>query len=91
MKKPVIVYMNGYDNPVDLESLDDCAGKLEFESLKGAFNFIKYDFLYKRVEDEFEHIFVTYDMVQKYLKRYGYFKAYMYLNGYFLSFMVKYI
>ena len=91
MKKPTIVYLDAHTCPVDLESLTDCAGKIEFDSLMAAYLFINNDIIYKKVGDDFEDTFLSYDMVQKYLKRYGYFKAYTYVNGYFLSFIIKYV
>lgn len=89
MKKPVIVYLSNEDNPVDLESLDSVAGKIEFESLKLAFDFISTDYMYKRSGESYKKISITYNSIQKYLKRYSYFKTYTFINGFFFSILIK--
>lgn len=83
------IYLDSWNNPVDLESLNSCAGNLEFDSIKSAVCFILDQPIFDLIDGEFVKIKPTYHSIQKKIKKYGYFKAYGFVNNYFLSFMIK--
>lgn len=87
--KITTIYLDSWNNPVDLESIDSSAGKIEFNSISEAVDFITSKPVYKLIEGEFYGIYPTYHSVQKQLKRYGYFKAYGFVNNFIVSFMIK--
>lgn len=87
--KITTIYLDSWNNPVDLESIDSSAGKIEFNSISEAVDFITSKPVYELIEGEFYGILSTYNSIQKKLKRYGYFKAYGIVNNLVVSFMIK--
>lgn len=86
---PTSLYLNGYFNPVDLESYSTSSGHIEFDSISSSVIFISHNPSFKLIDGEYVKFTPTYHSIQKHLKRYGYFKAYTYINGFFLSYMIK--
>lgn len=85
----VTIFIDNWFNPIDLESYTKSSGELRFDSIGAAFNFIDFNKIYELVSGKYVEIHPTYHSIQKKLKRYGYFKAYTNINGYFMSFMIK--